>query len=127
MSYDNVIGVLRTSDVSKAFDSLCHPLLIHKFKSNGYSGQCIQWLQSYLINRKQRVVLEGKAYDWKPVLSGVPQGSQISSPLFILYINNLTNHVDSCEISLYADDSKLFREISSVTDCQLVQKNLDSV
>ena len=73
------------------------------------------------------MVLEGKASDWKPVFSRVPQGSQISSLLFILYINDLTNHVDSCEISLYADDSKLFREILSVTDCQLVQKDLDSV
>ena len=42
-------------------------------------------------------------------------------------LNDLTNHVGACEISLYADDSKLFREISSVTDCQLVQKDLDSV
>ena len=114
-------------DFSKAFDSVCHLLLIHKLKSYGYSGQCVQWLQSYLLNRKQRVVLEGKASDWKPVLSGVTQGSQIGPLLFILDINDLTNHVDSCEISLYADDSKLFREISSVTDCQLVQKNLDSV
>ena len=106
---------------------MLHRLLIHKLKSYGYSGQYIQWLQSYLLNRKQRVVLEGKAHDWKLVLSGVPQGSQIVPLLFILYINDLTHHVDSCEISLYADDSKLFWGISSVTDFQLVQKDLDGV
>ena len=89
---------------------------------NAYNG-----CGSYLFNRKQRVLLGGKASDWKSVLSGVPRGSQIGPLLFILYINDLSNHADSCEISLYADDSKLFREISSVTDCQLVQKDLDSV
>ena len=50
------------------------------------------------------------------MLSSVPQGSHIGPFLFILYINDLTNHADPCEISPYADDSKLFREISSVTD-----------
>ena len=73
------------------------------------------------------MVLEGKASDWKPVFSGVPHGSQTGPLLFILYINDLTNHIDSCELSIYADDSKLFKEISSVADCQLVQKDLDSV
>ena len=109
-------------DLSKAFDSLWQPLLIHKLKSYGYSGQCIQWLQPYLLNRKQRVVLEGKVSDWKPVLSGVPTVSQIGPLLFILFVNDLTDHVDSCEISLYAGASKLFREISSVTYCESVQK-----
>ena len=61
------------------------------------------------------------------MLSSVPQGSQNGPLLFIMYINDLTNHVDSCEMSLYPDDSKLFRETSSVTDCQLVQKDLHSV
>ena len=106
---------------------MCHLLLLHKLKSNGYSGQCIPWLQSYLLNRKQRVVLKGKASDWKPVLSRVTQGSPIGPLLFILHINDLTNHVDSCEMSLYADDFKLFREIMLVTNCQLVQKDLDRV
>ena len=107
-------------DFCKALSSECHPLLIHKLISYGYSGQCIQWLQSYLLNQKQRVILEGKASDWKPVSSGVPQGSQIGPLMFILYTNDFTNHVDSCEISLYADDSKQFREITYVTDSQLL-------
>ena len=52
--------------------------------------------------------IKGKASDWKSALSGVPQGSQIGPLLFILYINDFTNHIDSCEITLHADYSKLF-------------------
>ena len=81
---------------------------------NAYNG-C-----SPTFSTENNMVLEGKASYWKPVLSGVPEDSQIGPLLFILYINDLTNHVDSCEISLYTDDSKLFREISLVTDCQLL-------
>ena len=98
-------------DFNNAFESVCHPLLIHKRKSYGYFEQRIglQWLLSNLLNRTQYVALEGKASDWKPLFSGAPQGSQIGPLLFIFYINDLTNHVDSCKISLYAADSKLFR------------------
>ena len=65
-----------------------------------------------------------------PTWSDVDTWSELDKSLellFILYINDLTNPFDAREISLYADDSKLFREISSVTDCQLVQTDLDSV
>jgi len=64
------------------------------------------WIKAFLLNRRQRVVLGDIASDWLPVLSGVPQGSVLGPTLFILFINDLTDHLHNYA-SLYADDTKL--------------------
>ena len=61
-------------DFSKAFDSVNHKLLLHKLQSFGINRNLLSRFKSYLTNIIQRVVLEGHASDWLPVLSGVPQG-----------------------------------------------------
>ena len=62
-------------DISKAFDKVWHPGLIYKLKQNGVDGKLLLLMNSYLSNRKQRVVINGTASEWDSIKSGVPQGS----------------------------------------------------
>ena len=71
-------------DISKAFDRVWHEGLIFKLKSYGIEGKLLKWLESYLINRKQRVIIDGISSDWRELEAGVPQGS-ILGPLLFLF------------------------------------------
>lgn len=80
-----------------------------------------------LVNR-QRVIIDGTASEWLPVKSGVPQGflSCILGPLlFNLFINDLPLYVNASSVSLFADDAKIYRPISSMNDCILLQSDLN--
>ena len=93
-------------DISKAFDRVWHEGLIYKLRNCGISGNLLSLLQSALVNRKQRTVLNGRASEWGSI--SVPQGS-ILGPLFsLVYINDLTANI-RCDIKLFADDTSLFR------------------
>ena len=112
-------------DFSKASDSVNHKLLFHKLQFFGINGYILSWFNSYLTNRIQRVVLEGHASDWLPVLSGVPQGSILGPLLFILFINDMPLSCFSSKTGLFADDAKIYMEIKNNLDCTLLQADLD--
>ena len=94
-------------DISKAFDKVWHEGLLYKLKSMGISGELYNLLENYLLGRFQRVVLNGQASSWRPVLAGVLQGSILGSLLFLVYINDLPNGLKS-NAKLFADDTSLF-------------------
>lgn len=97
-------------DIYKAFDKVWHEGLLFKLKSYGVQGQLLKLLQNYLTNRQQRVVLNGQSSSWKNVLPGVPQGSILGPLLFLIYINDLPNNIQStCKI--FTDGTSLFSKV----------------
>ena len=109
----------------KAFDKVPHERLLHKLKMYGIGNIYIDWIRSFLTNRKQRVVVNGELSDWKPVTSGIPQGSVLGPILFVLYINDLPDVMQcSSQTYLYADDTKIFKEINSTGDCENLQSDI---
>ena len=114
-------------DFAKAFDTVNHDLLLKKLKSQYHiDGRMLKFFKNYLNNRNQRVVLDNCNSDIVPVLSGVPQGSILGPLLFVLFINDIYEGIDeNSNINLYADDTKLWREITTYADCAILQKDIN--
>ena len=91
-------------DLSKAFDTIDHNILIEKLHSYGASGKELKWFISYLQNRKQFVSLENVSSSYYQITTGVPQGSILGPLLFLIYVNDLSN---CCNLQylMYADDT----------------------
>ena len=86
----------------------------------------INWIEKWLIDRRQRVVVDGEVSNWKVVLSGVPQGSVLGPILFLIYINDLDDDITS-KVLKFADDTKVFRKIKSDADRQHLQDDLNKL
>ena len=84
-------------------------------KSFGIKGNLLKFLQSFLSNRVQRVVLNGQCSEWKNISAGVPQGSILGPLLFLIYINDLPDGLQS-DVKMFADDTCLFSVIKDKND-----------
>ena len=111
-------------DLKKAFDKVPHQRLLLKLKAHGIGNGMINWIEKWLIDRRQRVVVDGEVSNWKPVLSGVPQGSVLGPILFLIYINDLDDDITS-KVLKFAYDTKVFRKIKSDADRQHLQDDLN--
>ena len=93
-------------DVASAFEKVWHDGLIEKLKQNGITESCLKLFNSYLHNRKQIVVVDGKKSSVEQIKAGIPQGSRLGPLLFIIYINDIKEDLES-DFLIFADDTTL--------------------
>ena len=100
-------------DISKAFGKVWHDGIIFKLKSYGVEGELLSLLKNYPENREQRVALNGQTSEWRKIMSEVPQGPVLGPLLFLIYINDLSDGINSlCKIS--ADNTSLFSKVYDI-------------
>ena len=113
-------------DFEKAFDTVPHQRLLHKMQYYGIGGDTHRWIAQWLTGRSQTVVVEGERSGDEPVISGVPQGTVLGPILFLVYINDIAEGIQS-SARLFADDGLLYRSIASEQDAVDLQSDLDAV
>ena len=104
-------------DLSKAFDTVNHQILLQKLYRYGIRGVPLQWFKSYLESRTQYVYVENVKSN--PLsIQCVPQGSTLGPLLFFIYINDIPNCLEKANIRTFADDTTLFYSSNSLQDLE---------
>ncbi len=109
------ISLLTLCDLSKAFDSVNHDILMSKLNKLRIDNF---WFNNYLYKRSQSVRIKNCFSDKSEILYGVPQGSVLRPILFSIYVNDLSQHISGCLIIQYADDTQFLHtgSINSIDD-----------
>jgi len=108
-------------DLSKAFDTVNHVLLLDKLQKFGIKGHALDWMTNYLTDRTQCTSVNGNLSSSLSVEIGVPQGSILGPLFFIIFVNDLPSVTKLCKVVLYADDTALFY---AADDVNVIQRSL---
>ena len=107
-------------DLSKAFDTVNHSILLDKLEHYGICGVAKEWFSSYLRNRKQFVSINNTCSSYLDITCGVPQGSVLGPLLFLIYINDFQRCSSKLDFHLFADDSNLFYASKSLSGSESI-------
>ena len=119
------IDVIYT-DFAKAFDRVSHKRLLQKLHKIGIVGNTWNWIRAFLMGRTQRVKVDDAYSTTEMVKSGIPQGSVLGPTLFVVFINDMPDVINSlCQ--LFADDAKVFRKVISADDSASLQEDIDTL
>ena len=115
-------------DFSRAFDSIVFSKLLSKLSSYGIDGKLLSWLDAFLHNRLQYVVIENCFSNVSDVVSGVPQGSVLGPIMFLIFINDIeTVCCGDTDLQLFADDLKLYSSVKVSCNSLTLQQSIDNL
>lgn len=115
-------------DLSKAFDTVDHGILVNSLVSIGLSKHSVDWFANYLSGRTQSVRKTGSVSSFLPISKGVPQGSVLGPILFSIYINKLCENLLNAIYHFYADDTVIYCTASSTAQAlELLQSAFNNV
>lgn len=125
---DDLLNVIVFLDLTKAFDTVDHSILLKKLELYGVNGISLTWFESYLFERKQCCFVNGHLSKCSIIKCGIPQGSILGPLLFLIYINDLPCCIKNSKPRLFADDTNLSKAAESIKTIELsINSDLDNV
>ena len=112
--------------MAKAFDTVNHQILVKKLLKLGFTGNLLNLLQNYLLNRKQCTIANGVTSKFCDITCGIPQGITVGPLLFIIYMNDISSILKNCKYQLYADGTVIYRSGPILNTSDEVNTDLSS-